>query len=136
MKQAWQEAAQRGDAEALRAMLKAGEDANSRDRYGQTAIMLAARHGHLEAVRVLIQARADLNHTAKYGLSALMLAVINVHDDVMELLIEAGADTQSRGTGAPGFAGKTAFDLAHDLGRDRIEEFLQGTAELHRDQSA
>jgi ankyrin repeat protein len=126
LKPAWRTAALNGDAAVLRAMLEQGEDVNARDQYGQTALMLAARLGHLEATQTLVDAGADLNHTAKYRLSALMLATINGRDAVVRLLVDTGADPQLRGTGAPGFHGKTALDLARDLGRDSIAELLAG----------
>ena len=52
-----------------------------------------------------------------------MLAVINGHVEIARRLVGAGADRTCRGSGAPGFAGKTAHDLAiareqHDLDRD------------------
>ena len=109
----------------LRELIDRGSDVNSLDRYGQTALMLVARNGHLEAARVLVEAGADLDRTAKYHLSALMLAVINGRTPIAELLIEAGADTQIHGTGAPGFAGKTALDLAEDLGRESLSLLLR-----------
>jgi ankyrin repeat protein len=126
MKRAWQEAAERGDAGALRGMIGEGADVDSLDRYGQTALMLAARRGHLDVVRALIEAGADLDRTAKYTLSALMLATINDHHAVAELLVNAGADREIRGSGAPGFAGKTALDLAEDLGRESLAALLGG----------
>ena len=127
MKPDWQDAAEQGDEAELRAMLEAGEDLNAHDRYGQTALMLAARHGHLEAARALVDAGADLDHTAKYRLTALMLATINGHYLVAQLLVEAGADTRITGTGAPGFAGRTALDLANNLGRESIAQVLRDT---------
>jgi ankyrin repeat protein len=75
---------------------------------------------------VLVEAGADLDHTAKYRLSALMLTIINGHGAVAQLLVNVGADTRIKGTGAPGFAGKTALDLAHDLGRESIVKLLRG----------
>ncbi len=126
MKRAWQDAAQQGDAAALRTLLEAGEDVDSLDRYGQTALMLAAVRGHVAAVEVLIEAGARLDHTAKYRLSALMLATINDRYQVAQLLVGAGADTGLTGSGAPGFAGKTALDLADDLGREAIAQLLRG----------
>ncbi len=120
----WQDAAQQGDVALLQAAMDAGQDINARDPYGQTALMIAACRGHLEAARVLVRAGADLDHTAKFRLSALMLAVVNGHDAVAQLLVEAGADTSITGTGAPGFAGKSAFDLANELGRGSIAKHL------------
>jgi ankyrin repeat protein len=108
----WERAAHAGDTDALSSGLEAGEDIDARDRYGQTALMIAARYGHDDAVRWLVEHGAALDHTAKYRLSALMLAVVNGHRDIARVLVGAGADVTLRGSGAPGFAGKTAFDLA------------------------
>ena len=91
----------------------------------QTALMLAARGGHVEAVRALVYAGAFLDHTAKHDLSALMLAAIGGHEEVVEVLLRAGADTGLKGTGAPGFAGKTALDIAEDLGREEVAAQLR-----------
>ena len=88
--------------------------------------MLAARGGHLEAVAVLIAAGANLNTTAKFGLSATMLAVINDHQSVARVLAAAGADLSIEGSGAPGFAGKTAAALALDRGRKELAAELAG----------
>lgn len=121
----FERAAIAGDAAALEARLKAGADANSKDRYGQTALMLAAHRGHLEAVQVLLRHGADLNVTAKYGLSALMLAIVGGHEAVARALAQAGADRALRGTGAPGFAGKTARDLAQERGMSALAEKLE-----------
>jgi len=63
-------------------------------------------------VRWLTAHGADLNHTAKYHLSALMLAVINGRDAIVGILVDAGADRSIEGSEAPGFAGKTALDIA------------------------
>ena len=41
-----------------------------------------------------------------------MLAVLNGHGDIARRLAAAGADLSARGSGAPGFAGLTASDLA------------------------
>ena len=74
--------------------------------------MLAAHRGQQALLEVLIENGADLNVTAKYHLSALMLAVVAGHTEIARRLAQAGADRDIRGTGAPGFAGKTAYDLA------------------------
>ena len=74
--------------------------------------MLAAHAGHREVVAVLVAHRANLNTTGKYGLSALMLALVAGHVEVARLLADAGTDLSLRGTGVPGFTGKTAHDLA------------------------
>lgn len=112
----WEDAIKRGDVSIVRDFLGRGTDIDARDRYGQTALMLAAHAGQREVVETLIAYRANLNITAKFGLSALMLALVSGHEDVARLLARAGADLSMRGTGAPGFANKTAYDLAVERG--------------------
>jgi len=108
----WEDAARRGDVDILRDLLSRGVDPNARDRNEQTGLMLAAHAGHLAAVQLLIEQGANLNATAKFGLSALMLTVIAGHKEIAQALARAGADLTLQGIGAPGFAGKTAADLA------------------------
>jgi ankyrin repeat protein len=121
----FERAATAGDAAALEAHLEAGADVNAKDRYGQSALMLAAHRGHLDSVRVLLRHGASLDVTAKYGLSALMLAIVGGHEAVARALAQGGADRALRGTGAPGFAGKTARDLAQERGMTALAEELE-----------
>jgi ankyrin repeat protein len=124
----WEAAARGGSVAILGDLLSKGTDVNGRNRHGQTAVMIAATEGHASAVRLLAEHGADLNHTAKYGLSALMIAVVRGHVDVVRALTSAGADRAIKGTGAPGFAGKTALDLAEGRGDSAIIEILRATA--------
>jgi uncharacterized protein len=125
MTKEWQQAVTRGDAQTVRSLIEAGAEINSKDRYGQTALMLAAMKGRTEVARLLVEKQAELNLAAKYNLSALMLAVINGHAEIVRMLREAGADLSIRGSGAPGFAGKTALDLAEHAGRNDIAAILK-----------
>lgn len=125
MDAAWEDAIKRGDVQMVLDLLGRGSDVNARDRYGQTALMLAAHAGHREVVETLIAHRADLNITAKFGLSALMLALVAGHAEVARVLAQSGADLSLRGTGAPGFAGKTACDLAVERGMMELSAELK-----------
>ncbi len=98
---------------------------NAKDKFGQTALMLAAMHGRAGAVEHLIGAGANLDVTAKYGLSATMLAVINHHEAIARALAGAGADLTLRGTGDAGFFDKTAAELALENGQPALGEFLR-----------
>jgi ankyrin repeat protein len=120
-------AAIHGNTSVAERLLAEGVDINERDRYGNTALMLAALYGRAELVRFLVQHGAELDVTAKYGLSALMLAVVNRHTEVACQLVDAGADTQLRGTGAPGFAGKTARELAEHGGLTDFANYVART---------
>lgn len=116
MEAAWEDAIKRGDVQIVLDLLERGTDVDARDRYGQTALMLAAHAGHREVVETLIAHRANLNITAKFGLNALMLSLVAGHAEVARILAKAGADLSLQGTGAPGFSGKTAYDLAAERG--------------------
>ena len=54
-----------------------------------------------------------------------MLALVAGHGEVAGVLAKAGADLSLRGTGAPGFAGKTACDLAVERGMLELSEELR-----------
>lgn len=112
----WENAIKSNDVQVVLDLLGRGADVNALDRYGQSALMLAAHAGHREIVEALIAHRAGLDITAKFRLSALMLAVVAGHTEVARLLVKAGADLSLQGAGAPGFAGKTACDLAVERG--------------------
>lgn len=121
----WEQAVRRGDMDALRRLAAEGHDIDARDQHGQNALMIAAHDGRSDVVTFLLESGAQLNHTAKYGLSALMLAVIRGDLDIATALVRAGADVTIRGTGAPGFTGKTALDLAIAQGRTDIAALLE-----------
>lgn len=116
MRKEWHDAAIAGNASAVERLLAEGEPIDGLDRNGQTALMLAATQGHATVIDRLLPHGPNLDITAKHGLSALMLAIVNRHTDVAAALLTAGADTALRGTGAPGFAGKTAGRLAREAG--------------------
>lgn len=124
MTQEWKAAVQRGSLDELERLAAAGADIDARDAHGQTALMLATVDGHADVVEWLVGRGAMLDHTAKYGLSALMLGVINGHVDIVRTLVRAGANLTLNGTGAPGFAGKTALDLAVGRGDQDMVNIL------------
>ena len=125
MDAAWENAIKRGDIQIVLDLLVRGADVNALDRSGKTALMLAAHAGHGVIVETLVAHLANLNITAKFGLSALMLALIAGHAEVAHLLAKAGADLALRGSGAPGFADKTAYDLAVERGMLELLAELQ-----------
>jgi ankyrin repeat protein len=121
----WEQAAKTGDVSALRRMRRDGHNVDAEDGYGLTALMRTAHAGHTEAVEWLVAEGADLDHTSKFHLSALMLAVIGNHDKVARLLVRAGADVNIEGSGAPGFAGKTAAEIAEEAGSPRLASYIR-----------
>lgn len=86
------EAVQKGNIEALRALLNRGVDPNSRDE-GQPVLFRAVIGGNRETVQLLIQAGADVNAT-NTGVTALGLAVWWAPEVVPDL-IAAGANVNT-----------------------------------------
>ena len=87
-------AADLGDAAAVRELVNAGAQVNTRDgtRRGATALLRAVEGGHLEAVKALAAAGADLDaKTHDDGETALMAAAAEGNIEAVKVLIEAGA---------------------------------------------
>jgi uncharacterized protein len=125
MRPDWERAVRHDDVDTLARLLEEGADIDARDAHGQTGVMLAVSSGALGAVAFLVARGAALDHTAKYHLSALMLAVVRDEPAIVRILATAGADLSIRGSGAPGFHGKTALDLAEAAGRHEITAILR-----------
>ncbi len=125
MRPAMERAVRAGDVRTLESELSAGADVDSLDRHGQTALMVAAHEGHQATVECLLRHGASLNVRAKFGRSALMLAIVAGHEAVARTLVAAaGADLTVRGSGAPGFDGKTAYDLAAEQGMNDLCDLI------------
>ncbi len=87
------DAARRGDADAVRALLDDGADPNAARGDGLTALHLAAREGHAEIVDLLIGAGAETDATTRIGhFTPLHLAGGAGNADVVDALLAAGAD--------------------------------------------
>src|SRR6478735_5091374 len=71
----FQDAARKGDAEAVKKLLDEGVDVNTRFRYNATALFYACDHGHVDVVKVLLDHNADMSvKDTFYGFTPLMLA--------------------------------------------------------------
>ena len=128
MDPAFLDAVRRGDALDVKGRIEQGAAIDAFDRYGQTALMLAAHAGHRDVVETLIAHHAKLDVAAKFGLTALMLALVGGHEEVARLLVNAGADLAPKGSGVPGFAGKSAFDMALERGMTDLLAILMPKA--------
>lgn len=82
------EAALRGNAAVLDALIECGADINRENGWGWTPIVLAAYHNRLEAVRRLIEAGAKVGED---GGNPIHYACQNRHREICRLLVEHGA---------------------------------------------
>ena len=66
--------------------MKKGADKNAKDKYKNTALMIAAGNGHEEVVKLLLEKGADINAENRDGKNALMFAAENRHKEIVELI--------------------------------------------------
>ncbi len=85
-------AADRGDSDAVVALLEAGTDPNQRDYLGRTALMEAAYSSRNSIIRILLEHGADVNAQTDNGTTVLMFAVWGGWQYTVEFLLERGAD--------------------------------------------
>jgi uncharacterized protein len=89
-------AAQNGDREAVRALLKKGLDVNEAQGDGSTALHWAAITGDAEMARMLIYAGANVRATTRIGAyTPLYLAAKGGYADVVAALLAGGADAKA-----------------------------------------
>ncbi|HVF54891.1 MAG TPA: ankyrin repeat domain-containing protein [Pyrinomonadaceae bacterium] len=87
------EAARKGDAVAVKALLDKGADVNAKFRYGATALSYAADKGHVEVVRLLLERGADVNvKDTFYHSSPIQWAAFKGHAPIVQALLEKGAE--------------------------------------------
>lgn len=66
-------------------------DPNTRDKYGQTALLTAVERDSMYLVTELMKRFADFNARDAKGQSALGIAIRNNHSQIIQVLIEKGA---------------------------------------------
>ncbi|MFS0838009.1 ankyrin repeat domain-containing protein [Paenibacillus sp. 1P03SA] len=86
------DAAAKGDADKIRALIGEGADADARDSQGNTAVMAAAVNRRPEAVRVLLEAGADVNIRNDRSDNLFLYAGAEGDMELLRLAISAGAD--------------------------------------------
>ena len=89
--QLW-EAARKGDAVMVKALLDKGADVNAKFRYGATALSYASDKGHVEVVNVLLERGADVNvRDTFYQSTPLQWAASKGHLAIIKALLDKGA---------------------------------------------
>jgi ankyrin repeat protein len=87
------EAAYRGNARVVQALLEARADVDVQESNGgESALMWAIQQRHPDVATLLIQAGAKVNLRSKHGMTALMFAAQQKDPRSTALLLEAGAD--------------------------------------------
>lgn len=123
-------AASEGNAEAVRAVLAQGADANARNMNGMTALMKGIDEKHPDVVQVLLDHGADVNLAMPQqgydaGYTALVVAVKRRHVGIVQLLLNHGANVSARtGEGSTALTLAATDRLAEESVRCQIMELL------------
>lgn len=87
------EAARKGDAAEVKALLDKGADVNAKFRYGATALFKAAERGNTEVVKLLIERGADVNvKDTFYSATALSWALQKGHTAIVVAILAKSAE--------------------------------------------
>lgn len=84
-------AANQGNANAVRTLLAQGAEINAVSSRGETALMLAAYNGHTATVQALLASGATVQAADAQGWTPLILATRQGHADLVRLLQRYGA---------------------------------------------
>ena len=93
-------AAQSGDLETIKLLLKNGVEINAKDNAGYTALTWAAVEGQTNVVKLLLDKGADFNAKDTKGFTTLMIASEQGQTIVVKLLLDKGADINAKDTNA------------------------------------
>ncbi|HLM58737.1 MAG TPA: ankyrin repeat domain-containing protein [Pyrinomonadaceae bacterium] len=124
--QALVSAVERGDAQAVEALLSSGAFAEARTAGGETALMRAAAKGFDDVARVLLDAGADPRARRPDGFTPLSLAAFFGREETVRLLLECGADPSARTS-----LGTTARSWADARGFGHIVALLEQAERTH-----
>lgn len=89
-------AATRGDLEAVRARINAGDELDASDERQRTPLLLALENGHREVALWLIAMGATLDDADAKGRTPLHVAAENGMVEIVEVLLREGASPRSR----------------------------------------
>ncbi|HEX8072760.1 MAG TPA: ankyrin repeat domain-containing protein [Pyrinomonadaceae bacterium] len=127
-KTALMEAVSADNLELVRLLVGARADANRRNEYGQTALMLLGPKATPELVHTLTGAGARVNAKDKDGETALMYAARWGNAETVRALTEAGARVDARN-----HDGQTALMLAATVGElENVRALLAAGADMNR----
>jgi ankyrin repeat protein len=114
------EAAMAGDRDAVRSLLKSGEDVNAAMGDGMTALHWAAKRGDVELAQMLLYAGANVKAMTRLGSYTPLLLASQVGEPKMiDLLLRSGAEAKSATTN-----GTTPLMLAATAGSAEAVKLL------------
>jgi ankyrin repeat protein len=113
------DAAMRGDAAAVRSLIRTRADVNAAQADGTTALHWAVYHDDAELAQALVAAGARVNVATRDGATPLAMAALYGSTRLVDRLLKAGADARALGPN-----GETSLMLAARNGRPEVIKLL------------
>jgi len=79
------------DQKRIGELISQGSDINAKDKYGQTALMVAAENGNVDTIKLLLDHNADVNAIRNNGKTALVIAAGKSSVEIVKLLLDKKA---------------------------------------------
>lgn len=108
-----------GDGPGIRRTLSDGADVNSRNRVGETALLIALKKNNLEIAQLMLAVGTDVNIAAVNGVTPLMAAAYTGQAEIAGKILAKGADVK-----AVDRLGKSAMTYAAGEGRAEVVKLL------------
>lgn len=123
-------AALEGDTRRIAELMEAGEELDSPDFNGFTALHFAAQEYQVDAARMLLDQGAQVDLVNDFGNTPLFVAVANSlgRGDLIALLRERGADVLHAN-----FSGQTPIGLARLIGNFDVAQFFSDIDDIDAD---
>lgn len=114
------DAASAGDVTAVKSLLDAGADRDSKDKNGETPLNLAILAGHDDVALMLLEAGASVEARNRGGFTPLHAAAYAGAPDIAAALLDRGADVNDRRNKA----GVTPLSVAAEQGNAEVAKVL------------
>lgn len=101
--------------EVIDKFVKLGENINSKNQFGHTALHKACLKEDIERIKLLLDCGADINCKDSRGNSLIMLAVKKINIDLVEEIIKYKPDLSIQNN-----QGETALKIASELYKDYL----------------
>jgi ankyrin repeat protein len=108
-------AARNADADALKRELGKGAAIDSRNRLGETTLIIVLKKDRVDLAAIALDAGANVNLAAVNGITPLMAAAYGGHNDTVKRLLARGADPAALDR-----LGKNAMTYAAGEGRTEV----------------
>lgn len=113
------QAAEAGDVQAMKELIRAGEDVNQQDEFGRSPLHIAAARSNRRVVAILIAVGANVDQADANGTTPLQVAAAEDEPSVARLLVEQDANPNAKDVN-----GQTALHKAALAGSTSIIDIL------------